>query len=78
VVRKSIPPRGKLLILEAVIFPGNELNFSKMIDLTMLVVTGGKERTEREYEALLAASGFAISRMVRTSAGVDVLEAVPV
>lgn len=77
-VRRAIPPHGKLLVIETVIPPGNDPGFAKLLDLTMLVIPGGKERTEPEYRELLAASGFRLTRVVPTSADVDVIEAVPV
>lgn len=77
-IRAAIPAQGKLLIIETVIPPGNDPCFAKLLDLTMLVVPGGKERTAEEYRALLSTSGFELTRIVPTSGGVDVIEAVPV
>ena len=50
---------AKLLVLEAVIPPGNDPMFSKLLDLNMLVIPGGLERTEPEYRDLLAKPVFA-------------------
>lgn len=77
-IRRAIPGGGKLLILETVIPAGNDPGFAKLLDITMLVVPGGVERTEAEYRTLLTASGFALERVVPTMAGVDVIEALPV
>lgn len=76
-VRQEISPTGKLLILETVITPGNDPGFAKLLDLTMLVIPGGKERTEGEYRNLLAASGFRLAKITPTAADVDIIEAVP-
>jgi hypothetical protein len=57
---------------------GDELHPGKMLDLSMLVGAGGQERTEEEYAALLARSGFGGSRTVRTASPVSLLEAVAV
>ena len=76
-VRRAIPASGRLLIIETVIRPGNEAGFAKLLDLTMLVIPGGKERTEPEYRTLLASAGFRLNRIVPTAAEVDILEAVP-
>jgi O-methyltransferase domain len=46
--------------------------------LNMLVMTGGQERTAREYEALLAQAGFHLTRLIPTGSPYDVLEAVVV
>ncbi len=77
-IREAIPAHGKLLVIESVIPPGNDPSFAKLLDITMLVVPGGKERTENEYRELLAGSGFRLNRIVPTTGGVDVIEALPV
>ncbi|MBI1348275.1 methyltransferase [bacterium] len=77
-VRKAIPANGRLLVIETVIPPGNDPSFAKLLDLTMLVIPGGIERTESEYRELFEASGFRLNRIVPTAAGVDVIEGVPV
>lgn len=46
------------------------------MDLTMLVITGGRERTEAEYRALLAAAGFRLTRIIPTPSEMSVIEAV--
>lgn len=75
--RKVVPPSGKLLLIESVIPPGNEPSFAKLLDLTMLAIPGGMERTEAEYRELLASAGFHLARVVPTAAHVDVIECVP-
>jgi O-methyltransferase domain len=75
--RAAIPPEGRLLLAEWVIPPGNTPDFSKRLDLLMLVYTGGRERTEAEHAALLAEAGFAARRVIRTGAGLSLVEAVP-
>ncbi len=40
---------GRVLVLETVIPPGNDPMFGKLLDLNMLVIPGGLERTESEY-----------------------------
>lgn len=75
--RKVVPAAGKLLLVEAVIPPGNEPFFGKLLDLNMLVIPGGLERTEAEYRELFTAAGFRLSRIVPTRSWVSVIEAVP-
>lgn len=77
-VRAAIPSHGKLLIIETVIPPGNDPCFAKLLDITMLVIPGGLERTHEEYTTLLSEAGFELTRVVPTTGGVDVIEAVPV
>jgi hypothetical protein len=75
--RKVVPAGGKLLVVESVIPAGNGPAFSKLLDLTMLVVPGGKERTEAEYRTLFTAAGFQLTRIVPTPVEVSVIEGVP-
>jgi SAM-dependent methyltransferase len=59
--RRSIADDGRLLLLESVVPPGPEPGLLKHMDLHMLVMIGGKERTEDEWRDLLAEEGFEIS-----------------
>ena len=76
--RQAIAENGKLLLVESVIPSGNEPCTAKFLDLHMLAVTGGMERTETEYSDLLAAAGFKLMRIIPTPADIDVIEAIPV
>jgi hypothetical protein len=76
-VRKVIPSKGKLLVVEGVIPPGNGPSFTKLLDLTMLVIPGGMERTESEYRELYGKAGFRLERVVPTRQEVSVIEGVP-
>jgi len=58
-----------------VIPPGNEPFFGKLLDLTMLVIPGGQERTEDEYRSLFGKAGFRLARIVPTEAEVSVMKA---
>jgi ubiquinone/menaquinone biosynthesis C-methylase UbiE len=75
--RRAMKPEGKLLLVECVIRDSGEPLFSKLIDLQMLVVTGGCERTQSQFESLLAAAGFRLNRVVQTAVPECVIEAVP-
>lgn len=76
--RASIPRHGKLLIAESIIPPGNQPFVGKILDLTMLVLPGGQERTEAEYRALLAQAGFEIAQIIPTAAEISIIECVPI
>lgn len=73
---KALPSNGKLILVEAVVPPGDEMHFAKFIDLNMLVMTGGKERTEEEFRQLYEASGFKLTRIVPTESPFSVIEGV--
>jgi hypothetical protein len=76
--RKSIVDDGKLLIRETVIPEGNVPSVGKQIDLTMLSLLGGMERTEREWTNLLRGSNFAFKRIIKTGQPLDLIEAAPI
>ncbi len=69
---------GKLLIVEMLVGKKNRLSLAKISDIGMLVLTGGRERTELEYRELLRHAGFVLRRVVPTVSGYSVLEAIPV
>jgi hypothetical protein len=76
-VRRAMGEEGRVLVVESVIPPGNDPCFGKLLDLTMLVIPGGQERTEDEYRTLFGKAGFRLSRIVPTQAEVSVIEGVP-
>ncbi len=73
---KAMKPGSKLLVVEMIVPPGNEPSISKLLDLEMLVTTGGCERTEKEFKTLLESSGFELSRMIATKESIWVIEAI--
>jgi hypothetical protein len=73
-VHRVMGTDGRLLVVESVIPPGNEPSFAKLLDLTMLVIPRGQERTEAEYRRLFADSGFRLTRIVPTGSDVSVIE----
>ena len=62
--------------MEIVLPPGNEPSFGKLLDMEMLCLAGGRERTEAEYDALLQAAGFRLARVLPTPSPCFVIEAV--
>jgi SAM-dependent methyltransferase len=76
--RRAIKPTGKLLIVEMVIAPGNAPDLGKFLDLHMLALLGGQERTEAQYQSLLSLSGFDLVAIIPTQSGASVVEAIPV
>jgi O-methyltransferase domain/Dimerisation domain len=77
-VSEAMNENGKLLLIETVVPEGNHPDLSKFLDLNMMVMTGGRERTEVEFNSLLAASGFELRRVIHTASPVCVIEAVRV
>ncbi len=69
---------SRLLIIALLIKPGNEYDWAKSVDVDMLVLTGGGERTVEQHQALLESSGFRLSRVIPTKCDLSILEAIPV
>jgi O-methyltransferase domain len=57
-IRASAPADARLLVLEAVVPPGNEPHGAKWLDLLMLALFGGRERDELQWRTLLSGAGF--------------------
>lgn len=76
--RKVIPKNGRLLIVEAVVPPGNEPSLAKDFDMVMLVLPGGIERTEEEYRLLFKQAGFQLSSITPTTSLISVIEGRPI
>ena len=76
---QAMKPQGKLLLVERVI-PTNRTPALHVLesDVIMLVVPGGKERTEAEYRALLAAAGFELTKLIPVLAPYYIIEAMRV
>jgi hypothetical protein len=66
---------GRLIIVDSVVPETSEPHFSKILDLEMLLMPGGRERTEREWRELFAKAGFDITRIVAMQAAESVMEA---
>jgi hypothetical protein len=73
--RNQMQSNGKLILVDCVVPEGDEPHFSKFIDLNMLIMTGGKERTEKEFEKLLAGAGFKLLRVIPTDNPYSIVEA---
>jgi len=68
---------ASLLIIEIVLPQGGEPSIGKMIDLEMLVMTGGQERTAKEYRTLLERAGFTLRKIYATRSPFSIIEASP-
>lgn len=77
-VRNEVPRNGRIIIVDCVVPENNDPDFSKFFDLNMMVMTGGKERTEKEFAQLLSAAGFKLRRVIPTNVPTSIVEAEPV
>jgi hypothetical protein len=64
-------------VIEDVLPDSNQVSFGSLLDLNMMVMCGGKERTGAEFRLLFEASGFRLGRVVDTMAPVSIIEAIP-
>ncbi|QDT29192.1 methyltransferase [Gimesia panareensis] len=69
-----MPEGSKLLIVESVIPAGNDPFAGKFLDLVMLMIPGGKERTTDEYRALFDQAGFELVRIIPTESELSIIE----
>jgi hypothetical protein len=75
--RRAMSSGGRLLLAEMVLPPGDTPHPGKMLDIAMLTLPGGEERTEEQYAALLDKAGFRLLRVVPTASLVSIVEAAP-
>lgn len=73
--RQAMTPASKLLLIEMVVPGPNQPHPAKQLDLVMLTVPGGRERTEAEYGQLLAQAGLRLMRVIPTASPVSIVEA---
>jgi hypothetical protein len=74
--RAAMAKGGRVLVVDTVIKPGNEPAWGKMLDIAMLVLTGGKERTPRQFADLFARAGLELLKVHPTACDVSIVEAV--
>ena len=75
--RQSMAKTGRVLLVDMVVPENDATCFSKLLDLNMLVMNGGRERTEAEFCALLDAADYKLTRVIPTMAPQSIIEAVP-
>ncbi|WP_405721522.1 acetylserotonin O-methyltransferase [Streptomyces sp. NBC_01537] len=75
--RRAMAPGSRLLLIEAVVPPGNTPGEAKLRDVVMLTLLGGRERTQEEYAQLLGKAGLRLARVIGTRSPLQILEAVP-
>jgi hypothetical protein len=73
--RQAMAPMSRLLLIEMIIPEGDTPSYGKLLDLEMLVLAGGRERTSNEYAALLANAGFRMTRIIPTRTSSSIIEA---
>ncbi len=77
-LRRAAPARAKLLLIEAIIPDDPKPNLAKMLDIHMLTLAGGRQRTQHEHAELLAHAGFRLEREIDVGGNFSILEAVAI
>lgn len=72
---RAMAPGARLWLIEQVIQPGEDSVELTLLDLNMLMLFGGQERTAEEYQKLLEAAGFGEIRVLPTDTSWSVVEA---
>ncbi len=74
--RAAMTENGRVLIIDMIVPDTNSASFSKLLDLNMMVMTGGRERTKAQFHALLDAADYRIKKIIPTLAPQSIIEAV--
>ncbi|TCM50473.1 methyltransferase [Kribbella sp. VKM Ac-2568] len=72
----SLNPGGVVLVVELILGRTGQEVLAAFSDLNMLVLPGGRERTETEYAALFTAAGLRLNRVLDTNSRMSILEAI--
>jgi hypothetical protein len=76
-IRRAMAPTGRLILIEMVLSEGNSFHPGKILDISMLTMAGGQERSEDEYRTMLKKAGFRLTRVIPTNSPVSIIEAMP-
>ena len=74
--RDAMHAKGRILVADAVVSPGDQADWGKLLDIQMMVVVPGKERTKEEFATLFKRAGLKLTRVIATDCPLSVVEAV--
>jgi hypothetical protein len=77
-VRSAMNKKGRVLVADPVISPGKGQEWAKLLDIQMMVVVKGAERTKAEFASLFKKAGLKLVRLTPTASPLSVVEAVRV
>jgi hypothetical protein len=75
-IRRDMPQHARVLLIESVVPSSPEPHLSKELDIVMMVLPGGRERTKEEYADLVAKCGLRLKRVVDTKSQYSIVEIV--
>jgi len=76
-IGRAALPQAKLLLIEQIVPDDPGPDWTKTLDIHMLALLGGRQRTRLEYKALLDKADFSLARVIDVPAGISILEATP-
>jgi hypothetical protein len=74
VCHSFIPDEAILYVIEPVLIQSQAQDYAKLMDVLMLAVTGGRERSLNQYETLFEKGGFALTNILSTPTEFRILE----
>jgi hypothetical protein len=77
-IRRAAPSQAKVLLFESIVSDHPGPDRAKVLDVHMMVMLGGRERSIEEHAALLSRAGLALQREIATSGELSIIEAAPV
>jgi hypothetical protein len=75
--REAMDGSGRILVVDAVVPPGNELHPAKVMDILMMLLVEGRERTEEEFRELFQQAGLKLAKVVPTPSVLSIVEGEP-
>ena len=75
--RNAMSSTSRLLIIEGLVGPPDEMSLTTLVDITMLINVGGRERTHKEFEKLLERTRLRLQKIYPTESALYILEAMP-
>lgn len=75
--RQAMRHDGRVLVAEVVLLPGRGTSIQKFIDLQLMILSPGQERTESQYRNIFEAAGFTLAKIVPTASPYSILEGIP-
>ena len=74
--REAMNPKGKIIVADPVIEPGDTPDWGRLLDIQMMVAVSGKERTKDEFAALFRRAGLKLTRIMKTNCPLSLVEGV--
>jgi hypothetical protein len=72
--RDAMREKTRILVIDAVVPPGNEAHPSKIMDILMMTLVEGRERTEEEFRDLIRQAGLKLTRVIATPSVLSIVE----